>query len=211
MRERSHELPQSIRAPCALLFDMDGTLTEPALDFPAIKAAMGIPVQRPILEALAEMPADQRAVAEARLHEYEDRAALESKLNRGCDSLIEWIVKGKLKTALITRNSRKSVACVLGRHGLSFDLLITRECADGKYKPDPTPLLMACARLGVAADEAWMIGDSHHDVNAGVAAGIRTVWISHGQARTFANQPWRTVRDLPELLELLQRAACAGV
>src|SRR5918994_278619 len=97
MRERSHELPQSICAPRALLFDMDGTLTAPALDFPAIKAAMGIPVQRPILEALAEMPADQRAVAEARLHEYEDRAALESKLNRGCDSLIEWVIKGKFK------------------------------------------------------------------------------------------------------------------
>src|SRR5687767_646775 len=119
MREIPDNLP---RLPRALLFDMDGTLTEPAFDFPAIKRAMGIPVTRPILESLAEMPARDRAAAEVILHEYEDRAATESKLNRGCDRLIEWIAAhGTFKTALITRNSRKSVACVLERHGLSFD------------------------------------------------------------------------------------------
>ena len=204
MRELTH-------VPAALLFDMDGTLTEPALDFPAIKKAMGIPVTRPILEALAEMPPADRAAAEVILHRYEDRAATESQLNPGCDCLIEWIAGRKLKTALITRNSRRSVACVLERHGLSFDVLVTRECANGKYKPDPTPLLMACEQLGVSPDDAWMIGDSFHDVNAGVAAGIKTVWLSHGQPRTFENEPWREVRDLGELLALLQRAACEGV
>ena len=62
MRERSHVPARPIvDAPRALLFDMDGTLTEPALDFPAIKAAMGIPLQRPILEALAEMTPERRA------------------------------------------------------------------------------------------------------------------------------------------------------
>jgi HAD superfamily hydrolase (TIGR01509 family) len=216
MRETTHTPPPTSAAPAlhtprALLFDMDGTLTEPALDFPAIKAAMGIPLARPILEALAEMSSADRDAATTILHEYEDRAATESKLNRGCDRLIEWIVEKKFSTALITRNSRKSVARVLERHGLAFDALITRECANGKYKPDPTPLLMACERLGVAPADAWMIGDSFHDVDAGVTAGIRTVWISHGQPRAFANEPWATVRDLPELLELLQRAACAGV
>ena len=40
--------------PRAVLFDMDGTLTEPMLDFPRSKAEMGIG-QRPILEALAEV------------------------------------------------------------------------------------------------------------------------------------------------------------
>src|SRR3712207_5362953 len=68
----------AIRPPHALLFDMDGTLTEPALDYPEIKAAMGIPLERPILEALAEMSPARRATAEAVLHEYEDRAARES-------------------------------------------------------------------------------------------------------------------------------------
>src|SRR5687767_9289982 len=110
MRETTHTpphtpappTPSALRMPRALLFDMDGTLTEPALDFPAIKAAMGIPLARPILEALAEMSPAMRDAATKILHEYEDRAATESKLNRGCDRLIEWIVDKRFKTALVT-------------------------------------------------------------------------------------------------------------
>ena len=40
--------------PRALLFDMDGTITEQMLDFPAIKREMGIG-DVPILETLAKM------------------------------------------------------------------------------------------------------------------------------------------------------------
>ena len=205
------DLAPRLAAPRALLFDMDGTLTRPCFDFPSLKAEMGIDPSRPILESLAEMSPQRRAEAEMILHRHEEHAAMESLLNEGCERLIEWIGARRLKTALITRNSRRSVACVLERHGLAFDVLITRECADGKYKPDPAPLRMACERLAVAPGDAWMIGDSHHDVNAGLAAGTKTVWISHGQPRTFEASPWHTVRDLPELLSLLQRAAADGV
>src|SRR5258706_313311 len=48
--------------PKALLFDMDGTLTRPMLDFPRIKAEMGIG-SKPILEALAEMRGAERGRA----------------------------------------------------------------------------------------------------------------------------------------------------
>ena len=42
-----------IRLPRAMLFDMDGTLTRPLLDFPRIKAEMGIG-ERPILDPPAK-------------------------------------------------------------------------------------------------------------------------------------------------------------
>src|SRR5258706_15282189 len=94
--------------PKALLFDMDGTLTQPALDFPRIKAAMGIG-DRPILEALAEMTPPQREKAQQILHEFEEVAAAESLLNKGCDDLMSFVRARQLPIALITRNSRKSV------------------------------------------------------------------------------------------------------
>ena len=189
--------------PAALLFDMDGTLTEPVLDFPLIKQEMGIG-SRPILEALAELDGPARSAAEEVLHRHEERAARESSLNHGCATLLDWVRHARLKTALITRNSRRSVAAVLERHRLAFDVLITRE--DGRFKPDPQPLRLACDRLGVRSDDAWMIGDASYDCMAGLAAGVRTVWISHGNARDFDAAPWKTVRDLPELLEFLRSA-----
>src|SRR5436190_14438280 len=66
--------------PAALLFDMDGTLTEPMLDFAAIKAEMRIG-QRPILEAMTEMSDAEQRRCQLVLDRHEDRAAAESTLN----------------------------------------------------------------------------------------------------------------------------------
>src|SRR5260221_13924967 len=94
----------SLRLPQALLFDMDGTLTRPLLDFPRIKADLGIG-DRPILESLAAMADGERRRAEAILHGHEERAAAASELNQGCEELLSWIGERRLPIALITRNT----------------------------------------------------------------------------------------------------------
>lgn len=193
--------------PRALLFDMDGTLTRPMLDFPRIKSEMGIGDQ-PILEALANMEGRRRAEAEAVLLRHEEHAAEHSALNDGCLELLHWARESGIRSALVTRNSRLSMETVLAKHRLSLEVLVTRE--DPPPKPNPHPLYLACKRLGVLTSDAWMIGDGWHDIEAGRAAGINTVWLSHGRERPFEAEPWREVRDLPELLRLLQdlREAC---
>ena len=44
-----------------------------------------------------------------------------------------------------------------------------------RHKPHPEPLLLALEKLQVAPQEAVYVGDSRHDMQAGRAAGIRTV------------------------------------
>lgn len=170
------------------------------LDFPRIKAEMGIG-NRPILEALAEMDENARAIAEAVLLRHEDHAAENSVLNPGCSDLLDCLKAHGIRTALITRNSRRSAEIVIRRHRLEMDVLVTRE--DGSFKPSPEPLRLACRRLEVSEADSWMVGDGQYDVEAGQAAGIRTVWISHGLPRAFAAVPWQEVEDLPALQELL--------
>src|SRR5215212_8296677 len=94
--------------PRALLLDMDGTLTEPLLDFAQIKADMGIG-DRAILESLAEMndPA-QRAAAQAVLHRHEEQAAANSTVNPGCTELLQWLEAHDVRIAVVTRNSLAS-------------------------------------------------------------------------------------------------------
>jgi HAD superfamily hydrolase (TIGR01509 family) len=189
--------------PSALLFDMDGTLTRPMLNFPRIRAEMGIAGNQPILEALAAMEPDTRQRAQAVLLRHEEAAAADSALNDGCEQLVRWIRDRDIPLALITRNSRRSADVVLKKHGLVIDLLATRD--DGAFKPDPAPLLLACKRLGIAAAHAWMIGDGRYDIEAGQAAGMKTVWLSHGREnREFDAAPWRVVTDLYDLINLLR-------
>ena len=198
--------------PRAVLFDMDGTLTEPMLDFPLIKQEMGIGT-RPILEALSELTGQRRAEAEAVLHCHEDRAAEHSSLNPGCNELLAWLDQHGIGSAVITRNRRKSATTVMKKHRLAIEVLVTRE--DGPFKPDPRPLLTAIGRLahkhpGLKPYETWMVGDGQYDIESAAAAGVPSVWIAHGRQREFAAQPWRQVNDLRELLALLQSCTAAS-
>ncbi|HEX8341535.1 MAG TPA: HAD family hydrolase, partial [Tepidisphaeraceae bacterium] len=186
------------------LFDMDGTLTLDAVDFADIRRQLGLTPTDSILDALTHMPPAERAEAEALVHAREAAAAAESALADGCADLLAWLDARGIGRALITRNRRSNVRTVFDRHGLHFDIAITRE--DGKFKPDPAPLLLACERLGVAPAQAWMVGDWKYDIEAGNAAGMPTVWLDLGRpTRAFDAVPTYTVPSLCELAAYLVR------
>jgi HAD superfamily hydrolase (TIGR01509 family) len=192
----SHHLPR------AILFDMDGTLTQPMLDFPRIKSDMGIG-DGPILESLAFLDDTRRRQAESILLRHEELAAEKSTLNPGCRDLLDWLATEKIPVALVTRNCRQCADTVIRLHALQIAIRITRD--DGLFKPDPAPLHLACEKLGIESKDAWMVGDGQYDVEAAAAARIRSVWISHNKPRHFDAEPWMTVPNLPELVEILKR------
>jgi len=196
--------------PEVILFDMDGTLTRPALNFEHIRRDMGIAQGQPILEAMAQMDTASLAHAEAVLLKHERDAAASAELNEGCHDVLELLRVAGVKTGLVTRNSMESTRTVLGAHGLDFASVVTRE--DEPYKPRPEPLFLALHRLGVSCsrERVWMVGDGEHDIQAGLAAGVRTVWLSHGGERRFDALPCLEVRDLVELHGVF-REALAGV
>ncbi|SCN25188.1 Pyrophosphatase PpaX [Clostridium sp. N3C] len=59
-----------------------------------------------------------------------------------------------------------------------MDVIITPEDTD-KHKPDGEPALLACERLGVAPEEALMVGDSIYDVKCGKNAGSKTCIVTY--------------------------------
>jgi HAD superfamily hydrolase (TIGR01549 family) len=190
----------AIPSPKGLLFDMDGTLTRPMLDFEAIRDEIGI--RGPILEAIRHFSDIERARAGAILDRHERHAAEQSELNEGCVELLEWTTARGWPRAIVTRNSQSSVEIVIRKHGLSFDAVVHRENAP--HKPDPRALHVACTMLKLTCRDVWMVGDGSHDIEAGRAAGVPTVWISHGQARPFTAEPTCTFESLVDLLKLLQ-------
>jgi phosphoglycolate phosphatase len=51
---------------------------------------------------------------------------------------------------------------------------------EGPRKPAPDGLLLLCARLGIKAEEALMVGDSTVDLATGKAAGVETCAVAWG-------------------------------
>jgi len=104
------------------------------------------------------------------LERHETLGVENGTLIPGTEELLRYLKDAGVKCALITNNSRRSVESVLGRHPLSFDLVLSRD--DGALKPDPQAFLSALEQLGARPDEALAIGDAHLDLIAAERAGI---------------------------------------
>lgn len=182
-----------------VIFDLDGTITRPFLDFGRIRAEIGLP--EPLLEHMMELPpGPRRERAFAILERHEDEAAERSELSEGALEILDFLRRRGIRTGLVTRNSRRSVSKVLGKHGLSFDVVVTRE--DAPVKPRPDPLRLICDRLGIPPAEAIMVGDYRYDIQAGRAAGLRTALLLAGGRRPPDLEEMRPDHILGRLDEL---------
>lgn len=164
----------------AVLFDFDGTLTRPgAIDFPAIRRAIGCPEGTPILEFIAALsPGDtSRRHAEAELHAREMEAAASSWPREGAAAIVAHVKRCGLRVGLHTRNSRAAVTRALENFEdlalADFDILITRD-DPLPPKPHPDGVLLAADRLGIDPEEILVVGDFRFDVEAGRRAGALT-------------------------------------
>jgi D-glycero-D-manno-heptose 1,7-bisphosphate phosphatase len=80
-------------------------------------------------------------------------------------------------------------------------LTCTHDDADGCAcrKPKPGLILDGAARHGVDLRRSFMVGDRWRDIDAGHAAGCRTVWIDSGyRERGPSSAPDATVRSIAE-------------
>ncbi len=187
----------------AIIFDLDGTITRPVLDFDLMRREIGI-ASGPILEALDRMTPGDRAQAEQVLERHEREAAENSVLYEGAVEVVAWLRDRGCPVAILTRNARRWVDVVLTKHAIEVDAIRTRE--DGAIKPSAAPVLALCAQLGAAPAESWMIGDYLFDLQSGRQAGTRTVlMIGDSPAPAFAGEADHVIRNLRELLELLRR------
>ena len=85
--------------------------------------------------------------------------------------------------------------CLHHPEGVVADL--AREC--DCRKPAPGMLLAAAAELAIDLRRSWMIGDTDGDVQAGRAAGCRTILVEHrpsAHKRTAELSPDAVVSDL---------------
>lgn len=87
----------------------------------------------------------------------------------------------KMKKVLVSNKRTAPCKKILQGLGLLgyFDMVIGSDALSEK-KPSPMPLLYAMKELGLSKNEAIMVGDSTYDIDAGRAAGIKTVALTCG-------------------------------
>ena len=189
----------------AVIFDLDGTITEPYFDFDAIREEIGLARNSgPILEAMQSMTPQQRQRAEAILHGHEEKAVAASALNRGARETLDALRQRGIRIGILTRNRKRNALAVADKHQLRFDAVVGRE--DGPVKPDAFGVLHLCRQFAVAPAQTMVVGDYLFDLVCARAAGAIPVLIAnHDRAAEFALQADFTVQSLTELLPIIDR------
>ena len=203
------DLQSSTKLIRAVLFDFDGTLTEPgSLDFGAIRDAVGCPKGRPVLEFINSMASQaERAEAFKILDAFEAEAARQSRPNAGAEEVLEFLLARGMKVGIISRNSLASIKTALDNFGriqsLDFAIILSR---DDPFSPKPSPegILAAVRILGVPVAQVLVVGDFVFDVEAGHKAGALTAFLTNrGSSHPCAYPSDFTLEHLGELKEIV--------
>ncbi len=111
------------------------------------------------------------------------------------------------KKAVISNKRESYSREVLDGNGLLefFDIILGSDSV-AERKPSPAPIFEVLKRADVSKEEAVIIGDSNFDIDAGKAAGIKTIAVTYGyRSKENLKEADFMIDDFGELLNILPR------
>ena len=181
-----------------IIFDLDGTLVNSAADITnALNYAIapygfdqltiektislvGEGISRLIEKLVGQNAADLKDVVLKRFLEYYSEHLTDLTVPYpGVPETLE--ILGNYRKAVISNKREDLSRRLLEDLGLSdyFDIIWGSNSVPEK-KPSPVPVLEMLKIISCGPDEAVMVGDSNYDIEAGRAAGVKTVAVSYG-------------------------------
>lgn len=184
-----------------ILFDLDGTLLDTAPDLVSAvnrvlidegRPALALPQLRPYVSAGATamlnraFGEDQDAALlqdrlQFMLDFYRNNIAVHSQLFDGMDLVLETLETLGLRWGVVTNKPGWLTEPLLQAMQLAqrCGCIISGDTV-AERKPHPLPMLEACRRIGSEPAHCVYVGDADRDIEAGRAAGMKTLAAAYG-------------------------------
>ena len=214
----------------AVLFDLDGTLLDSAPDLIAslnhLRAGLGL-AALPVddlrhfasrgavgLIKAGMPPCDDETLASWRedfLSHYQDNSFIHSRPFDGVELLLEELQDRSIPWGIVTNKMEFLSVPILEKMGwiTSVSALICGETISSS-RPDPEPVLEACRQVGVAPENALVVGDDLRDVEAGKRAGCSTAFALYGysdkESRFGVTASTTVINSPQDVLTILETA-----
>jgi N-acetyl-D-muramate 6-phosphate phosphatase len=185
----------------AVLFDLDGTFADTAPDLGyavnLMRKARNLPPvaeekTRPVTSSgargllgagfgITPAHADFAAMREEFLNLYEANLCRETRLFDGMATLVDALEARALTWGIVTNKAERfalPLMKLLG-YGTRAACVIGGDTT-GKMKPHPEPLYAAAKAIHITPAHCLYVGDDERDIQAGRAAGMKTVAVRYG-------------------------------
>ena len=195
----------------AVLFDLDGTFADTAPDLgrainimrtarglaPAAIAdtrrvtSLGARGLLGVGFGIGPEHADYLAMREEFLRLYETNLCCDTVLFPGIAELIDHLEQRNIIWGIVTNKAERFARPLLQQlgYGTRAACIIGGDTT-GHLKPHPAPLLAAAEAIGMAPPSCAYVGDDERDIQAGRAAGMRTVAVCFGYLNGGNPESW---------------------
>ena len=115
---------------------------------------------------------------------YQNNICVKSKLFPSINELLDELKSYNIQWGVVTNKPKKLTEKLLSLINLSVQPSIV-VCGDElpKRKPDPMQIEFAINKLNINNNDCIYVGDALRDIQAGKAAGIRTIAVRYGYIR----------------------------
>lgn len=186
----------------AIVFDLDNTLVSSNMNFQWLREQVGCPQEHDLLSYVDDIQCPQQSAKATELilqHEMDDAA--HSAPMPGCLTLLSFIEKNDLHTAIITRNCEMAALRKVTHNRLNISRIITRE--HFPPKPAPDSLLALANEWALKPHQVLYVGDYLYDLQAAFNACMPSCLVTNGKDSLFHAHASVVVKQLDELVELL--------
>jgi len=186
---------------CGVLFDLDGTFADTAPDMAdalnRLLEQRGCP-PRPFEEIRPQVSHGGKAMIRlgfglepehpdfdplrrAFLRLYADKIAVGTQPFPGINELLDALEQRAIPWGIVTNKPAWLTDPLMAELGFSERAhCIVSGDTTAHAKPHPEPILHACRLLGIDPADCWYLGDAQRDIDAGLAAGTRTLVAGFG-------------------------------
>lgn len=154
------------------------------VSFDAVRPLIGMggdKLIRTVVPGLTDESGDGKKIKELRSKIFLDTYAAGVGPAQGARRLIEGLQAGGIKTIVASSSTQEELDALLKAGNLQ-DILTKSTTSDDadNSKPDPDIVQVALQKLGLAADEVLMLGDTPYDIASARKARIRCVAVRCG-------------------------------
>ena len=208
----------------AVLFDLDGTLLDTVPDLACSANRMLAELRRPglsetlistfvgrgitkLVERVLAGSIDGMVPADQLQHSleifercYAEESGQRSRPYPGVTAGLDRLAAAGMPMAVVTNKAARFTLALLERIGLRscFKAVVSGDTLAVR-KPDPEPVRHACRQLGVSPSDALFIGDSRHDVEAGLGAGCVVWCVPYGYNEGVSVESLKCERIVPDI------------
>ncbi len=204
-----------------IIFDWDGTLADSTdwivqcmqqaakqqgLDVPevrAVKAIIGLSIHKALDKLFPEI--DGQTKEQFIVHysqEFFSKPITEADLFSGVGEMLYMLKEAGYKLAVATGKGRSGLDKAMNGTGLSGFFDITRCADETASKPDPAMVYEIIEVMGVNASQVVMIGDSGHDMQMAINAGIEKISVACGADSAEQLRKYKPLFELSQTTEL---------